>query len=131
LATTFLREVTLKGLCAAVVVTSHDPAFLAGLLAFLSIVVVTMAHLWRLARWWQSRRPDLIDFWIEYFVDWFVAEGRARDEAEELSTLLTATMTGLVMDTICTGNVERVDRSLERFVSLLEPDRLATADAAG
>jgi putative inorganic carbon (hco3(-)) transporter len=30
-----------------------------GLLAFLSIVVVTMAHLWRLARWWQSRRPDL------------------------------------------------------------------------
>jgi putative inorganic carbon (HCO3(-)) transporter len=30
-----------------------------GLLAFLSIVVVTMAHLWRLARWWQSRRPEL------------------------------------------------------------------------
>jgi putative inorganic carbon (hco3(-)) transporter len=30
-----------------------------GLLAFLSVVVVTMAHLWRLARWWQSRRPEL------------------------------------------------------------------------
>jgi O-antigen ligase len=30
-----------------------------GLVAFLSIVVVTMAHLWRLARWWQDRRPEL------------------------------------------------------------------------
>jgi putative inorganic carbon (hco3(-)) transporter len=30
-----------------------------GLLAFLSIVVVTLAHLWRLARWWQGRRPEL------------------------------------------------------------------------
>jgi AcrR family transcriptional regulator len=75
----------------------------------------------------QSRRPDLIAFWIAYFVAWFLAAGRARDEAEQLSTLLTAAMTGLVMDTICTGNIERVDRSLERLVSLIEPNRPATA----
>lgn len=69
----------------------------------------------------QSRRPDLISFWIDYFIDWFVAEGRSRAEAEELSTLLSATLTGLVVDLICTGDTARVDRAVERFTRSIEP----------
>ena len=69
----------------------------------------------------QSRRPELIDFWIDYFIDWFVGEGHGRDDAEALSTLLSASLSGLVMDTLCTGNVDRVDRSLEHLARLIEP----------
>lgn len=69
----------------------------------------------------QSRRPDLIEFWISYFVEWFTAEGRTREQAEELSSLLSAVLTGLVVDLICTGDVERVDRCVERFASMIEP----------
>ena len=68
-----------------------------------------------------SRRPELNDFWINYFVEWFIAEGRPRDEAEELSSLLNGAISGLVIDMICTGNLERIDRSLERLALLIEP----------
>jgi AcrR family transcriptional regulator len=70
----------------------------------------------------QSRRSDLIQFWVSYFVEWFMAEGRIREEAEELSSLLSAVLTGLVVDLICTGDVERVDRCVERFVATIEPE---------
>lgn len=73
----------------------------------------------------QSRRPDLIAFWIEYFVDWFVSEGRTPEEGRELSALLNATLTGLVVDLICTGESERVTRTLERFIRTIEPVRVA------
>lgn len=68
----------------------------------------------------QARRPDLITFWIDYYAEWFVSEGRERTEAEELSALLMAVLTGLVVDLLCTGDTERVNRCVERFVRTVE-----------
>ncbi|WP_340536957.1 TetR/AcrR family transcriptional regulator [Nocardioides sp. GXZ039] len=69
----------------------------------------------------QGRRPELVNFWIDFFIDWFVSEGRSRAHAEELSTLLSATLSGLMIDTLCTGSIDRVDRSLERLALMIEP----------
>lgn len=69
----------------------------------------------------QQRRPELMSFWIDYFAAWFQHDGYDTEQAEELSTLANAVLTGLAMDVIGTGDVERVDRSLQRFTELLEP----------
>lgn len=69
----------------------------------------------------RAKRSELVSFWVDHFVGWFMSEGRTQPEAEELSSLLAAALSGLVIDLICTGDTERVDRTMDRLALLIEP----------
>lgn len=68
-----------------------------------------------------GKRLEVGEFWNEYATGWLVKEGRSPAEAEELASAMNGLLTGLVIDMISTGDLERIDRTLERFASLIEP----------
>jgi hypothetical protein len=66
----------------------------------------------------RERRPELLSFWIDYFAEWIVAaRGCELEEAVVHSTLLMAVLSGLVIDLHSTGDLARIQRSLEAYLA--------------
>ena len=70
-----------------------------------------------------DRRPELLTFWVEYFVERLIAEGYSKKTATDLSTVLLASLSGLVIDLISTKDVRRLDEAVDLLAQLIERAR--------
>ncbi|GAA1759820.1 TetR/AcrR family transcriptional regulator [Agromyces humatus] len=67
----------------------------------------------------DAARTDLIDYWVDYFGGWLVRDGHSEARAPQLATLLLATLSGLTIDLIATGDRARLDASVADFAAYL------------
>jgi hypothetical protein len=58
--------------------------------------------------------------WVDFATEGFVLRGRDRRTAKKEATLLVATISGLLLDLLTTGDSRRVNAALERYVSMLD-----------
>jgi AcrR family transcriptional regulator len=76
------------------------------------------------------RHPDRYRYFLDHAIqDWLDEPLAAIDDVS--ATLAIATITGLVLDLLTTGDRDRVEQAMERFLGLLRrhADESATADA--
>lgn len=68
----------------------------------------------------SERRNDLLTYWISYFGRWLTREGFSRAAARDRATLILATLSGLLIDLITTGDERRIRKALVEFTKTLE-----------
>lgn len=71
-------------------------------------------------------RKSLLAYWVGYFADWLGSDGHPHEAAIDLATLLLSVQSGLIIDAISGGDVERATAAMHRFAQVLAPPRRRT-----
>ncbi|MCM3658164.1 TetR/AcrR family transcriptional regulator [Agromyces mediolanus] len=65
-------------------------------------------------------REDLLLFWLRYFTAWLEADGHSNATAEIRASLTLATLSGLTIDLLSTGDASRTRSALEAFAAMID-----------
>ena len=71
----------------------------------------------------EAARAELLEFWVQYFVEWLEQDGHPSSEARALSSLLLAVLSGLTIDLLSTRDTARIEASVRSFAQMLAYQR--------
>jgi AcrR family transcriptional regulator len=67
----------------------------------------------------DATRGDLTTFWLDYWTEWLVRDGMSPETARVRATLAISVLSGVTVDLVSTGQLDRLNEAVKDFASNL------------